>query len=43
MLALKIFGTIVGVYAGIKFSGIAIEWIRVAIDALRPPKKDPFE
>lgn len=44
MLALKIFGTIVGIYAGVKFSGVAIDWIRVTIDGLRPPKnRDPFE
>ena len=35
-IALKIFGTAVGVYAGVRVAGIAIEWLRELFDSLRP-------
>ena len=38
MFALKIFGTAVGVYAAVRLSGIAIEWLREIFDELRPNK-----
>ncbi len=37
-LGLKIFGSIVGIYAGVRLSGVAIDWIRYSIDSLRPPR-----
>jgi hypothetical protein len=37
-LGLKIFGLTVGVYAGIRLSSVAIDWIRWTIDSLRPPR-----
>ncbi len=37
-LGIKIFGLTVGLYAGIRLSGVAISWIRYSIDQLKPPK-----
>ena len=44
-IALKIFGTAVGVYAGVRLAGIAIEWLREMFDSLRPNrnKKNYFD
>lgn len=36
MIALKIAGLIVGVYAGVRLGKIAIEWIKEGLDRLRP-------
>lgn len=36
MLGLKIFVTAVCVYASIRFSGIAIEWLKEICDGLSP-------
>lgn len=36
MLCLEIIGMVVGAYAGIRLSGIAIEWLKEGLDALRP-------
>ena len=41
IIGLKIFMISVGVYASVRLSGIAIEWLREAFDYLRPkpPKR----
>lgn len=36
MIALKIAGIIVGVYAGFKIGKIAIEWLKEGLEQLRP-------
>ena len=42
VLGLKIFLTSVGVYAGVRLAGIAIEWMKVGIDKLKP-HKNPWD
>lgn len=44
-IALKIFGTAVGVYAGVRFAGLAIDWLRELFDSLKPNrnKKNYFD
>ena len=37
-LSLNIFLGIVGIYAALKLAGIAMDWVKEGIDALRPPK-----
>jgi hypothetical protein len=43
-IALKIAGIIVGVWAGFKLGGIAIEWLREGFNRIRPSNfsKDKF-
>lgn len=41
VLGLKIFLTSVGVYAGVRLAGIAIEWLKVGIDKLKP--RNPWD
>lgn len=36
MIGLKIFVISVGIYAGVRLSGIAIEWLREAFEYIRP-------
>jgi hypothetical protein len=40
MIGLKIFLTAVGIYAGVRLSGIAIEWLREVFEGLRPKRND---
>ena len=36
MFALKLFGAVVGIYASVNLSKIAIEWMKEGFDHLRP-------
>lgn len=36
MFALKLFGAVVGIYASVNLSKIAIEWMKKGFDRLRP-------
>ena len=39
VMGLKILVTSVSIYAGVRLSGIAIEWLRETFDRMRPPKR----
>lgn len=43
MLIIRLIWSIVGIWAAFKFAGVAIEWLRVGIEKIKPPKKDDFE
>lgn len=40
MISLNIFLGIVGIYAALKLAGIAMDWVKVGLDYLRPGPKD---
>ena len=40
MIALKVAGLIVGVWAGVKLSAIAIAWMKEGFEKLKPPKNN---
>jgi len=40
MIGLKIFTVCIGIYVGVRLSGIAIEWLREAFEYIRPRSKD---
>lgn len=39
MIGLKIFVVAVGIYGGVRLAGIAIEWLKLLFEELRPTKR----
>lgn len=40
IIGLKIFATGVGIYVGCKLTGIAISWLKLGLNKLKPRKED---
>lgn len=38
-VSLNIFLGIVGIYAALKLAGIAMDWVKEALDCLKPPRR----